>query len=65
MSTGIAGRYIETRLGKPSLIRDTSRRTVMQSLSHPIQTMRRVFTSTSAQDALKGALAASSAHSSA
>ena len=36
MGTGIAGRFIEARLGKPSLIRETSRLSLLQSLRHPI-----------------------------
>lgn len=30
VGTSVAGRYIESRLGKPSLIRETSRRSVLQ-----------------------------------
>lgn len=54
VSTGVAGRYIEARLGKPSLVRDTSRRTVGQVLRNPVPSLRRLFTSTQAEDALKG-----------
>ena len=36
MGTGIAGRFIEARLGKPSLIRETSRLSFFQSIRHPI-----------------------------
>ena len=36
MGTGIAGRFIEARLGKPSLIRETSRLSFFQSIMHPI-----------------------------
>ena len=35
--TGVAARYIENRLGKPSLIRETSRFTAAQAVKHPIQ----------------------------
>lgn len=54
VSTGVAGRFIEARLGKPSLVRDTSRRTLGQVLRNPIPSIRRLFTSTQAEDALKG-----------
>lgn len=37
MGTGIAGRFIEARLGKPSLIRETSRLSFLQSLRHPFK----------------------------
>jgi ATPase family AAA domain-containing protein 3A/B len=57
VSTGVAGRYIEARLGKPSLIRDTSRRTVGQVLRNPIPSLRRLFSSTKAEGALSGELA--------
>jgi len=34
--TGVAARYIENRLGKPSLIRETSRLNFFDSVKHPI-----------------------------
>ena len=36
-ATGVAGRYIEARLGKPSLVRETSRITVGEAIKHPIK----------------------------
>lgn len=36
-ATGVAGRYIEARLGKPSLVRDTSRITLVEAMKHPIK----------------------------
>lgn len=36
-ATSVAGRYIEARLGKPSLVRETSRVTVLEALRHPLQ----------------------------
>uniref|UniRef100_A0A9L0RSN8 ATPase family AAA domain containing 3A n=1 Tax=Equus caballus TaxID=9796 RepID=A0A9L0RSN8_HORSE len=36
-ATSVAGRYIEARLGKPSLVRETSRITVLEALRHPLQ----------------------------
>uniref|UniRef100_A0A4W4HAM5 AAA+ ATPase domain-containing protein n=1 Tax=Electrophorus electricus TaxID=8005 RepID=A0A4W4HAM5_ELEEL len=36
-ATGVAGRYIEARLGKPSLVRETSRFTVTEAIKHPIK----------------------------
>ena len=36
-STSLAGKYLEARLGKPSLVRDTSRFTILDTLKHPIQ----------------------------
>lgn len=43
MGTGVASRFIEARLGKPSLIRETSRLSFFQSLRHPVLAVRRVF----------------------
>lgn len=36
-ATAVAGRYIEARLGKPSLVRETSRLTVAEAIKHPIK----------------------------
>uniref|UniRef100_H2Z982 AAA+ ATPase domain-containing protein n=1 Tax=Ciona savignyi TaxID=51511 RepID=H2Z982_CIOSA len=33
---GVVARYVEARLGKPSLVRDTSRFTVLEMFKHPI-----------------------------
>ncbi|XP_032088250.1 ATPase family AAA domain-containing protein 3-like [Thamnophis elegans] len=51
-ATAVAGRYIEARLGKPSLVRETSRITVLEALKHPIQVGKRL--ASKAQDALEG-----------
>ena len=40
-SIGIAGRFIEARLGKPSLVRETSRATVTQLVQEPLATTKR------------------------
>ncbi|KFP97791.1 ATPase family AAA domain-containing protein 3, partial [Haliaeetus albicilla] len=51
-ATAVAGRYIEARLGKPSLVRETSRITVLEALKHPIKVGKRL--ASKAQDALEG-----------
>jgi ATPase family AAA domain-containing protein 3A/B len=52
---GIAGRFVEARLGKPSLVRDTSRMTTTQFFRHPIASMQRILgVGIKEQDALKG-----------
>ncbi|XP_039538454.1 ATPase family AAA domain containing 3 [Pimephales promelas] len=51
-ATAVAGRYIEARLGKPSLVRETSRITVAEALKHPIKMAKRL--KSKAQDALEG-----------
>jgi ATPase family AAA domain-containing protein 3A/B len=54
--TGVAGRYIEARLGKPSLVRETSRRTPLQWLTRPLHTAKRALTrSVGAGDGLQAA----------
>lgn len=54
-SIGIAGRFVEARLGKPSLVRETSRMTVSQLVKHPIASTKRVLgVGVREQDALKG-----------
>ena len=54
-SIGIAGRVIEARLGKPSLVRETSRFSFGQLARDPVQTTKRVFgVGGQEKDALKG-----------
>ncbi|KAL3787501.1 hypothetical protein ACHAW5_003572 [Stephanodiscus triporus] len=54
-AAGIAGRFIEARLGKPSLVRETSRVTVSQLLKTPIKSTQRLTgIGMQSQDALKG-----------
>uniref|UniRef100_A0A6Q2YKJ8 AAA+ ATPase domain-containing protein n=1 Tax=Esox lucius TaxID=8010 RepID=A0A6Q2YKJ8_ESOLU len=48
-ATAVAGRYIEARLGKPSLVRETSRITVLEALKHPVKRL-----TSKPQDALEG-----------
>ncbi|XP_030041508.1 ATPase family AAA domain-containing protein 3A [Microcaecilia unicolor] len=51
-ATGVAGRYIEARLGKPSLVRETSRLTALEALKHPIKVSKRLLSKP--EDALEG-----------
>ncbi|XP_008407996.1 ATPase family AAA domain containing 3 [Poecilia reticulata] len=51
-ATAVAGRYIEARLGKPSLVRETSRFTVGEAIKHPVKTTKRL--KSKPQDALEG-----------
>nr|XP_028596707.1 ATPase family AAA domain-containing protein 3A isoform X2 [Podarcis muralis] len=53
-ATAVAGRYIEARLGKPSLVRETSRFTILEALKHPIKLGKRL--TSKAQDALEGVI---------
>lgn len=53
-SIGITGRFVESRLGKPSLIRETSRVTPTQVFRQPIQTVQRMFGGTASSNALDG-----------
>ncbi|KAK3736546.1 hypothetical protein RRG08_051538 [Elysia crispata] len=51
-SFGLVFRSIEARLGKPSLVRDTSRFTVGDAAKHPIKTVQNLFRTP--EDPLKG-----------
>jgi len=51
-SIGLVARSIEARLGKPSLVRETSRFTVSEALKHPIKTVQTLVRKP--DDALKG-----------
>jgi ATPase family AAA domain-containing protein 3A/B len=54
-SIGIGGRFVESRLGKPSLVRETSRFTVSQMARKPISTFKQTFgIGRNETDALKG-----------
>ena len=54
-SIGIAGRFVESRLGKPSLVRETSRFSVGQMFREPVPTFKRFFNvGRNETDALKG-----------
>jgi ATPase family AAA domain-containing protein 3A/B len=54
VSTGVAGRYIEARLGKPSLVRETSRRSAVQIMANPIPSIKRFLRIGEPSDALAG-----------
>lgn len=41
-TTGVIARYVESRLGKPSLVRETSRFTIVDAIKHPIQMVKRI-----------------------
>ena len=51
---GIIGRSIESRIGKPSLVRETSRLNFFDMFKHPIKTGQRLYMSRRPEDALKG-----------
>lgn len=54
-SISIAGRFIEARLGKPSLVRETSRTTASQIVRQPLSSIQRTLgLGIQSQDALKG-----------
>uniref|UniRef100_A0A914ZWG8 ATPase family AAA domain-containing protein n=1 Tax=Parascaris univalens TaxID=6257 RepID=A0A914ZWG8_PARUN len=52
--TSVVARYVEARLGKPSLVRDTSRVTPLETIKHPIKTVQMLFRK--ADDPLKGVI---------
>lgn len=41
-STGVASRYLEARLGKPTLVRETSRFSVIDTVKHPIEAVKKL-----------------------
>jgi ATPase family AAA domain-containing protein 3A/B len=43
--TGVAASYVSARLGKPSLVRATSRFSIGESVKHPLQTLKQVIIS--------------------
>ena len=54
-SIGITGRFVEARLGKPSLIRETSRLSTTQFVRQPLESTKRLLgVGIHEQDALKG-----------
>ncbi|CAG9860531.1 unnamed protein product [Phyllotreta striolata] len=55
-TTSITARYIESRLGKPSLVRETSRFSLLESAKHPIETIKSLKKTDS--DALSGIILA-------
>merc|ERR1719354_1029087 len=52
MGLGVGFRYIENRIRKPSLVRDTSRVTLFNTIRHPIKAIKRL--ALKPNDALKG-----------
>jgi len=51
-ATGVTANYIEARLGKPSLVRDTSRTPLFEVAKHPVQTAKKIMAKP--QNALSG-----------
>lgn len=49
---GVGARFVEAKISKPSLVRETSRFTVMEAIKHPIKTGRRLLSKP--EDALRG-----------
>lgn len=41
-STGVIARYVESRIGKPSLVRETSRVNLIDTVRHPIKTVKSI-----------------------
>jgi len=49
---GVTARHVEARLSKPSLVRETSRMSIMEIFKHPITTIKRFMSKP--EDALRG-----------
>jgi len=56
MGTSIAGKYIEARLGKPSLVRETSKKNIIQMLRSPLSSFKLAFGSANVEGALKNVI---------
>jgi ATPase family AAA domain-containing protein 3A/B len=56
--TGVVGRFVEARLGKPSLVRETSKRTIVDYFKRPLGSTRDALaglrSARDGEDALKG-----------
>merc|ERR1719158_691270 len=50
--TGVAASYVQARLGKPSLVRDTSRTPLFDAMKHPVNTVKKKMMEK--QEPLKG-----------
>jgi len=50
--TGVMASYVSARLGKPSLVRDTSRFSIFETFKHPMKTIQKLRNTP--QDALSG-----------
>lgn len=50
--TGVAASYVQARLGKPSLVRDTSRTPLFEVMKHPVNTVKKKMMEK--QEPLKG-----------
>lgn len=50
--TLVAARYVEAKLGKPSLVRETSRLTPLELIKHPVRSRTKLFKKE--EDPLKG-----------
>lgn len=52
--TGLVARYVEARVGKPSLIQETSRLNLKEAFKHPVKTGQRLISKPI--DVLKGVI---------
>jgi len=57
-ATGVTANYVQARLGKPSLVRDTSRTPLFEALKHPVKTVKKKMEKP--QNALTGIILAPS-----
>ena len=55
-ATSVVGNYIQAQLGKPSLVRDTSKRTFLDFVKHPFRTTKDALFKGKPKDALDGVI---------
>lgn len=41
-ATGVTARYVEARIGKPTLVTETSRFSLLEAAKHPIEALKRL-----------------------
>ncbi len=54
VSTNVAGRFVEARLGKPSLVRETTKMNALQMVKSPVKSFRLAFGGGHADQAMDG-----------
>jgi ATPase family AAA domain-containing protein 3A/B len=59
-STAVIGRFIESRLGKPTLVRETTKKNILQMIKSPFSTAKLLFGEVKGADSLKNIVLESS-----
>jgi ATPase family AAA domain-containing protein 3A/B len=54
VGTGVAGRFVEARLGKPTLVRETTKQNILQMIKSPVKAYKHAFGRGEANMAMDG-----------